>query len=128
MNRKTEFNAWLNEVLPSTSPSEVRAYHFNIFEMEDSFAVEVVGAPKYDPADKNWPCDEVWTCRPSEFLLPHPEVGSDWKPVEELVVKLVRGFMRDHSTRKGSILRKADAVGVGFVDGDIITVLPESGS
>jgi hypothetical protein len=122
MNLQHEFNEWLEEALPDIPPGDVRAYNFNIAERVDDFVVEIVGAPAYDPSNSDWACEESWSCRPSEFSLPHTDVGAQWKPVEELVVRFVREFLMNSIALKAQWLRDADAVAVGFVDGDLNVV------
>ena len=127
MNLQHAFNEWLGEALPSVPPEDVRAYNFNIAERVDDFVVELIGAPAYDPNNSDWACEESWSCRPSEFSLPHNDVGSEWKPVEELVVRFVREFLTHSAELKAQWLRDSDAVAVGFVDGDLIVVSTAGG-
>lgn len=122
MNLQHQFNEWLEEALPNVPPEDVCAYNFNIAERTDDFVVEIIGAPAYDPSSSDWACEETWSCRPYEFSLPHPQVGTEWKPVEEMVVRFVREFLTNSIASKAQWLRDADAVGVGFVDGDLIVV------
>ena len=127
MSLQCAFNEWLDESLPNVPPEDVRAYNFNIAERVSDFVVELIGAPAYDPNSSDWACEESWSCRPSEFSLPHAEVGSEWQHVEELVVRFVREFMTHSADLKAQWLRDSDAVAVGFVDGDLIIVSMANG-
>ena len=118
------FETWLVSVLPDRMPADVRAFCFNISQTIDSFVVEVIGSSLYDPADGDWACEETWTCRPAKSELPFASVGNEWERVLDLVVQLVSSVLHTSTAPRIESLRKAEAVAVGFVDGDLARVWP----
>lgn len=126
VSHQQAFNEWLAKALPNTCPDNVGAYNFNIAETKDAFVVELIGASAFDPQNSDWACHETWTCRPSQFVLPHADIGTDWKPAEAYVVGLVREFLQGGPPSKARLLRESSAVAVGFVDGDLVYIWPQS--
>lgn len=121
------FQAWLRLVLPPSSIEGVVAYNFNIAKTSDAFVIEVVGSSSYDPAAADWACEEVWTSRPYEFKAPYSEVGRQDEPFLGQVCASVKDFLGRH--RAGSVaLLEAQAVTVGFVDGELVRVGGVSGA
>lgn len=115
------FQAWLRLVLPPTSVEGVVAYNFNIAETSDAFVIEVVGSSHYDPTDADWACEEVWTSRPYEFRAPYSDVGRQWEPFLGQVCASVRDFLGKRPSGSAALL-EAQAVTVGFVDGELVRV------
>ena len=114
---QSRFNIWLASVLPKRKPRQVIAFCFNIGEKPKSFYVELVGSRIYDSESEDWPCDESWTCRPNFFYLPRKDY-TDWTAALAATKELISSFMATHNT----LLNDAQAVAVGFVDGDLVTV------
>lgn len=119
--RETEFFAWLNATLPATLPDDVAAFSFNLAESPASFVVEVVGASTYDVKDSDWACGEAWTHRPESFDLSYAEFGEGWETVLSLIEKWVRTYLAT-SAPGAQMLRSAQAVAIGFVDGDLAII------
>lgn len=120
MNRAA-FDEWLASVAPRSPLAGVVAYNFNIAQSPDSFVVELVGSSWYDADDADWACDEAWTSRPSEFRTSYAESGQDWEPFLNEVCRAVGSFLSEHAGSHPG-LALAEAVTVGFVDGDLILV------
>lgn len=93
------------------------AYRFNLYAHVDSFAVQLIGASKYDPDDPAWACDERFSSGEDLFKIPRALVGDDWMRALETAKSLVSGYLQ-HGTQAAR-LRLSRAVGVGFVDGDL---------
>jgi hypothetical protein len=111
------FQAWVDRVLSTGVPDEARAFSFNLNEHVDSFAMELVGCPFYDPRRQHWMCLEVFAARDLQFNLPHDVVGRSWRGGLALAVELVKVYLRGCHPRHR--LHRAEAITVGFVGGDL---------
>ncbi len=118
------FAAWADHACSRDIPSEARAFCFNLAETSDAFVVELIGSPIFDRMDRDWACEEVFRARDPEFELLYAEVGKQWEPVLQMAVTMVRRHLEDRSNAGGR-LREAEAVAVGFVDGELEIVWPE---
>lgn len=105
-------------------PDGAGAFSFNLYEHTDSYAVELVGFPGYSPDDPDGAREEVFAHRDPLFELPHALVGATWQQGLDAVLQLVRSYVR--SLPAEHPLQKAQAVAVGFVDGDLHVVWPET--
>ena len=119
------FAEWADIACTRDIPKEALAFSFNLAETLDAFVMELIGSPRFDRGNPDWACDEVFEVRDPEFELPHAEVGTQWQPVLQIAVTMVRRYLED-PTNAGGRLREAEGVGVGFVDGDLEIVWPES--
>lgn len=61
-----------------------------------------------------WACDEVFTTRDHPFVI---ECESDWKLVETFFIGLVNEYLS--SGKYAGKLKEYQAIGIGFVDGDL---------
>src|SRR5690606_8912376 len=95
----------------------------NLYEGEDCFRVELIGADRYDPGDDDWACFDVFASDPRFFILPHDVVGHDWSHVRDLVGTWVRQYLTDNHDRF-PVLGATQAVTVGFVDGNLTKAWP----
>jgi hypothetical protein len=89
-------------------------------EAEQCFHAQLIGAARYSGTDDSWASDEVFSTGESVFELPHQAVGADWRDGLDATQALLRRYVQ-HGAR-ADVLRKAHAVAVGFVDGDISPV------
>jgi hypothetical protein len=115
------FHAWLSGVVPPELPAQVIAFNFNIAQTAVGFEVELIGASKYDPDNSDWACEETWTSRPKVFAVSYAESGKEWQPFLEWASRAVREFV-EGTAPNASTVRKAQAVTVGFVDGELLLV------
>ena len=58
---------------------EVAAYNFNLYEHHRSFAIQLIGAIRFDSDDPGWACDEAFSSGEDLFEIPHEIVGRDWQ-------------------------------------------------
>jgi hypothetical protein len=114
------FARWVDKVLLAPMPNTVVAFNFNLYEGEDSFHVQLIGASRFDSSDEDWRCDEVFTTGLDFHELPHAAIGSDWRSALEAAKLLVEQYVATGARRDA--LTSAKAVGVGFVDGDVHVV------
>jgi hypothetical protein len=117
---QSKFDAWLDDALSQRISPSVVAFSFNLAE---PWSIEVVGSDRYSDDDPDWACEESFRANVEQFALPASEVGATWEVVLEATKHLVGSYLDRPSA--GSVrLRKAEAVVVGFVDGDIHRVWP----
>jgi hypothetical protein len=111
------FAVWADAILAQRIPPEVVAFSVNLYEGTDTFDVQITGAPSFDVADPDWPCDVVFSSEENLFGVPRVLVGNRW----EAALELVRGWTEKYvkSGTGAAVLRASQGVGVGFVDGDL---------
>ena len=100
-------------------PSVV-AFSFNLAE---PWCIEIVGSDRYSADDPDWACEESFRPDVEQLALPETEVGETWEVVLEAAKRLVTAYL-DRPSAGSAILRRAEAVAVGFVDGELHKVWP----
>jgi hypothetical protein len=114
--------AWLRRVCAGKRPpSSVIAFNIGLFETEGGYEAYLVGAKHFDPDDADWACDEDFTPKERYVMLPAPRGKVTWKRVLRLAGDAVREFIASPDGAS-SFLGKAQAVTVGFDDGDLVRV------
>ena len=115
---ESRFLGWLGRVCRDEHPGpSVIAYNIGLFETDTGYSAHLVGADRYDPADGDWACAEMFT--PAERYFPIPAEGFEgWEHVHAAIVGATRAFLRT-AQGKDSFLARAEAVTVGFDDGDL---------
>ncbi len=106
---------WLDNVLKAALPNEVKAIHFNLYEDTDhQWSIELTGTSMFDENDEDWACCEVFSTRDNPFVTVRE---SGWKEIEKLFTDWVNDYLATgtYSDR----LKQYQAVGIGFVDGDL---------
>lgn len=112
------FSDWLDRALPASLPSGVRAFSFNLTNVyEKEYAIEVIGASSFDAANPDWACDETWQPVPRQIEIPSGALGMEWEDVQDSASKLVLEYLATGAKR--NVLQSSEAVGIGFVDGDL---------
>ena len=119
INLQARFDAWLDEALVQPIPLGVIAFCFNLAE---PWSIEVIGSARFDEGDSDWACEESFRPVIENLALPAAEVGATWEAVLEQAKIMILTYLNRPSTGSG-ILRRADAIAVGFVDGELHTVL-----
>lgn len=115
----TDFAGWLDIVLAPELPEGIKAFCFNLYEdAEDAhlFAFQLIGAPDYDPMLPDWACEEIYST--GEYLFLHRSVS--WETCLEEGEALIRRYLNLGLYR--AKLLAAEAVAIGFVDGDLVPV------
>jgi hypothetical protein len=119
-----DFAAWLDAALSRPMPPDVRAFNFNLYEgVRGTWDIELIGAPTFDPGDPDWACDENFSY-PELFFMRRDEVGDQWEQALAMAIDLVSTYLRGGNHRH--VLRTALGVGVGFVDGELSILWPET--
>lgn len=119
MDFSLQFRHWLGAAASQTS-ADIAAFSFNLYEPAlvpgVKFGIELIGARAFSADDPDWPCDEVWSPDPRGINIPEDFSGSDWEACLEKAKALVADYLASPS---GHWLQAGEAVGIGFVDGDI---------
>lgn len=109
---------WLDEVLPSRLPDDVVGFVFNLASnAAQGYDLNLVGTPNCDLSDPDWACNDVWSTDGCRFAALSNSKLPEWETVIERLITIVSNYLVSGSC--GEVLRSADAVGVGFVDGDL---------
>lgn len=119
-----EFAHWLDDILENNDmPEETKAFCFNLYEESDEdhiYGAQLIAAGVYDPEDKEgeWACDEVWSCEENIFTVEtSDEDDTGWAHAQELIKEMVEEYLKNG--KYADILSSAEAVAIGFVDGDL---------
>ena len=112
-----EFNSWADRILLEHAGTPVAAYNFNLYEHEQEFVIQLIGAKSFDRSDSDWACDEVFSSGEDLFELPRSVVGGDWQDSLRGAKSLVERYLE--TGRQAPRLKASHAVGIGFVDGDL---------
>ena len=113
-----EFESWLDAALEADLPEDIAAFNFNLYEDGDNlWSIELIGASRFDPEDPDWACDEIFTNREEPLSW---SAETDWEEVLETMTEYVEKYLIEGAG--ASILKNSEAVGIGFVDGDITIV------
>jgi shikimate kinase len=113
-----EFEAWLDAALSVDMPDDIVAFNFNLYEDgDDLWSIELIGASRFDAEDPDWACDQVFTNREEPFEW---SAETDWEEVLETMTVYVEKYLEEG--KYADMLKSYDAVGIGFVDGDITIV------
>jgi hypothetical protein len=125
MSKDIQFEAWLTSVLPHSAPPEIVAYNFDLAEAGD-WIVEVIGASAYDKNDDDWACPPAtWTSQPSRFYIPR-KTAPTWELALAYVRVQVGLYINDNKSVQSGVLREAEVVCAGFVDGQLTLIWSRS--
>lgn len=110
---------WLNKALEQDIPEEVRAFCFNLYnDCDGLWALELIGAARFDPEDEDWACDEVTDFDTRE----HPfrwEENAGYEDIQAEISGIVQRYPDEGDDKCVDKLTGREAVGVGFADGNI---------
>ncbi len=112
------FETWLDSLLEDISSDGIAAFNFNIYEgHEDTYDIQLIGSEYFDEDDEDWACAEVYTSEEDICYISREEDIENWQQGLELVLEMVRKYLDNGKFL--DILKASQAVGAGFVDGDI---------
>lgn len=111
------FEAWLDRVLRGALPAEVTAFVFNLYEHDDSFAVQLAGCAEFDEENEEWAVNDIFSTGDDLFEIPRIAVGDDWEAALAAAKMIITKYLAEGA--EASRLKKSRAVAVGFVDGDL---------
>lgn len=115
-----EFAKWLDDLLENNEiPENTIAFNFNLYEEEDAtYGIQLIASDEYDEKDDDWACSEIWSSEEDIFYIDHSdEEDADAERGLEFIGGLISDYLV-HGTYR-NILLSSNAVGMGFVDGDI---------
>jgi hypothetical protein len=112
-----DFSKWLDSNLEKL-PSDVVAVNFNLYEgSNQTYDIQLIGTDKFDEADEDWVCEEIFTTGEDVFFIPRTEDIEDWEDGLSFITKMIEEYLENG--KYADVLHGLQAVGVGFVDGDI---------
>lgn len=113
----TRFLAWLESALLEARSETIVGFSINLYD--SPFEAELVGASQFDPANPDWATEECW--EPAQRCFPFPDDLDEvpWAARLEFVEGLLRSYLTG-SSEAVEILKRAQGVAVGFVDGDLV--------
>ncbi len=127
MSFEISFDDWLRDALVTPKPDEVKGYSFNLYELDPSkeaqFGVELIGTGSFDLEDTDWACDEVWEPKQRLLVIPLQFSGKEWEGCLAKIRNLVVSQLESNS-RAATVLKQANGIGIGFVDGDLDVLWP----
>lgn len=110
----------------STNPYQrnyqcIEGFSFNLIESCGDFSIELVGTASFDEDDQDWACDEIFEPNRRAISIPEKYSGLQWEICLDNMQTLLIDYMK--SNEKGAlVLQRAEGIGIGFVDGDLIVV------
>lgn len=112
-----DFSKWLDFNLEQFSP-DIIAVNFNLYEgSNQTYDIQLIGTNTFDEEDEDWTCEEVFTTGEDVFLIPRTNDIEDWEKGLAFITKIVQKYLEDG--KYANLLQGLQAVGIGFVDGDI---------
>jgi hypothetical protein len=111
------FAVWLGSALGKPMSVDVVAFVFNLYESEEAFDIQVAGSAFYSETDERWAANQVFTSGEDLFSLPMQLVGSEWSDGLLAAKEFVARYLLEGP--ESDKLNRAQAVAVGFVDGDL---------
>lgn len=112
-----DFSKWLDDNLEQL-PTDVVAVNFNLYEgSKQTYDVQLIGTDTFDEEEEDWACDEIFTTGEDLFLLPRTNDIEDWEDGLSFIIKMVEKYLENGKYARK--LKGLQAVGIGFVDGDI---------
>ena len=110
--------SWIDHVLKDRVISEdIVAFCFNLYEESDgTWAMELIGAERFDLEDEDWACDEVTDFGSRENLYTWA-MECEWDEALEYTVNELKQYLS--SGKYAELLKSKCGIGVGFVDGNI---------
>ena len=116
------FEAWLDHALGEQVPETIVSFNINLYD--SPFRADVVGSTYYDPGDPDWACEEAWQPQERWFDFPGELAKLPWEQRLALCKGLLQRCVAGTGPA-GARFRRAVAVTVGFVDGDLEIVHAE---
>lgn len=113
---------WLDEVLHQQIPEEVIAFSFNLYEDgNNKWSMELVGTDSYNADDEDWRCGEVTDFQTRNNPLAWTK-DTNWAIILEDVMNAIKEYLA--YGKFADVLKAKEAVGIGFIDGDVETIYP----
>ena len=118
---KNAFFTWADHALSQRIPHGTVAFHFNLYEGEESVHVQLMGTDSFVPGEvperDYWPGGETFSTGEDIFEIPYSVAGSDWSAWLQTCMEMARSYIA--GGMRASVLKCTCGVGMGFVDGDM---------
>jgi hypothetical protein len=112
------FSMWLDKFLMNEFPSNTVAINFNLYESsENTYDIQLIASDKFDEIDQDWACSEIFSTEENIFSIPRTKDIFDWEDGLIFMKKMVKDYL--NKGKYSEKLKRYQAIGVGFVDGDI---------
>jgi hypothetical protein len=114
----SDFVSWVDRVmLEHGKGRRAVAYNFNLYEHEGEFAIQLIGAKKFDLTDEDWPCYEAFSSGEDLFILPYSVVGRKYQSGQRKTKVLIKAYLERGKEAKR--LKSSRGVALGFVGGNL---------
>ncbi len=116
----SEIESWLDNVLNTEIPGDTKGFIFNLYDDgDDNWSMEVVATSRFDENDPDWGCDELddFGTRDEPFSW---EEHEGWETIQDKCSEIIAEYLADGEY--AGVLKQAEGVGVGFVDGELEVV------
>jgi hypothetical protein len=112
-----EIDNWLAKIQNSPEPpAEIIAYYFGLFEAKGFYVLYLIGSAEFDADDDDWKYEIGYEPAPKYLHLQ----GPDWKGLKPAVVlEKVATHLKNSPQLSTGIFANAEAIAVGFDDGDL---------
>lgn len=111
------FCDWLDHVLEQNLPKNIKAFNFNLYEGEGTYDIQLIGSDEFDEDDTDWACTDYFTTGEDICYIQRTKDIKDWEKGLNYITGLAKRYL--DKEKNAYILKNANAVGIGFVDGDI---------
>ena len=112
-----KFESWLNKLLKNEFSKSINAFNFNLYEgSENTYDIQLIGSDEFEE-NEDWACSEVYSSKEDICYINRSENIEDWRDGFEYVKLMVTKYLESGIYKNKLLL--VDAVGLGFVDGDI---------
>ena len=121
---EARFFAWADAILSKPIPEGTEAFHFNLYEGENSVGVQLWGTEAFEPGDNPetgyWPADPTFSSGEDLFRIPFSVAGDAWPEWLRTATDFVKSYIE--GGRYSGVMRSRKGVSIGFVDGDMYVV------
>jgi len=119
------FSEWLDSLLENDMPDNTKAYNFNIYDELDedgndiqTYGIQLIASDDFSEDDDDWACSEIYSSQEDIFYIDHSDEDNiDSDSGLEFICGLIREYF--NKGKYSDKLSKVQAVGAGFIDGDI---------
>ncbi|GGP58611.1 hypothetical protein GCM10009347_26310 [Shewanella algicola] len=119
IQNKEDFSNWVNRQLGKNIPSDIIAFHFNLYEFP--FCIELIGEKRFSLSDDDWACGEEWVPDNRRIEVSSEIFASSWENGLMNIVTMVKEYLTSDFGNSYKLI-EAQCVAVGFVEGDLVYI------
>lgn len=120
-NNITMFFKWLDRILEQKLPEGIVAFNFNLYEgKQGTYDIQLIGSEDFEEDDEDWRCTDFFTSGEDVCCINRTQAINAWEDALRYITELVGQYL--NKGNKAHILKSAQAVGIGFVDGDVLII------